>query len=255
MHGTTAATQRSRTIRLAQTCAVIALGLCGYALASWLFRSGVSGAPAALVRYPGSAAPGETAISITAAVALAAAAALLGAAVTLRRHDRRARRQPDIQDPVTGLHSAGHVAEVVPRLIERDDRCGRSQLVLVRISVDFLGDVRRRYGDPAADEVLGCVARHIRSQTRGGDVPTVPDPQGFAIFLRCAEIDHAMAFCRRLGTLLRSDQLECAGDVLKVSASMGVALRRIGEPLEALQARALLRLADAQAQGGGKIVG
>ncbi len=234
---------------------MIALGLSGYALASWLLRSGVIGAPAILVRYPGSAALGETGISTTAAVALAAAAALLGAAVTLRRHDRRSRGQPDIQDPVTGLHSARHVAEVVPRLIERDDRCGRSQLALVRISVDFLGDVRSRYGDTAADGVLGCVARHIRSQARGSDVPMAPDPKGFAIFLRCAEIDHAVAFCRRLGTLLRSDQLECSGDVLKVSASMGVALRRIGEPLEALQARALHRLADAQAQGGGGIVG
>ena len=50
--------------------------------------------------------------------------------------------------------------------------------------------------------------------------------------------DYLRAFCRRLTTLLGSEQLDWYGDVIKVSATMGITVRKAGESLRDLQQRA-----------------
>jgi len=245
--GTTAAAQRNPTTRLTQVLVVTALVLAGYAIAHWLTPA--SPADVAVPPYPPVSRP---MLPGQAVAALLVAGICLVAAMALRTSGRR-RALADTQDAVSGLFCPRHAAEVLPGLLERDDRTGRSRLALVQIEIDFIEDLRERYSKDATDGVLGAIGRHILSQTRGVDLPTMDGGRAFAVYLRCTEVEQAGAFCRRLATLLRSDQFEWGGEVIKLSASMGVALRQIGEPLDEFQDRARQKLAEAKTAGGGRI--
>ena len=226
---------------------VTALVLAGYATAHWLASGDPADGAGPLYR----SVP-EPMLPAQAVTALLLAAGCLVAATALRLRGRH-RPSGGTQDPLSGLFGPRRVAEVLPDLLARDDRAGRSRLALVRVEIDFIGGFQERYGKDAAEGVLVAIGRHILSQTRGVDLPTVDEGQGFSVYLRCTEVEQAGAFCRRLATLLRSDQFEWGGEVIKLSASMGVALRQVGEPLDAFQGRARQKLADAKAGGGGRI--
>jgi diguanylate cyclase (GGDEF)-like protein len=216
------------------TRAALLLALIGVGLVAWM--TGVD--PAEAVPAP--------------AIAVAATAAGLGlilVATMLLWWSRPGGRPAGMRDPVTGLYTAAYIDEALPGLMARDDRAGDSSLFLVRVGIDSIGEVRRRYGRQAENLVLAAVARHIRSQAREEDLPAEPDAQGFEIFLHCAEIDQARAFCRRLTTLLSNEQLYLQGDVVKVSVSMAVTVRQLGETLEALQLRGIREFVRANSQG------
>lgn len=223
--------------------ALTGMAFLAYAAANWMgvgpdLGEAISayGAPSANPMTPA----GRQAVAV---LALGFALLLIACALVLRSHQRRL--QSGMRDPLTGLYTAPYAAEALPGLVARDDRAGHSRLVLVRVRIDGIDDIRRRYGGRAVDLVLGTAGRLIRSQTREDDLPVEPDDDGFAIFLHCEELDQAGAFCRRLATLLRSEQLDWHGDVIKVSASAGIAARQIGESIDAVQRRARRAFAPA----------
>lgn len=184
-------------------------------------------------------------------LAVALLAALLAGVLLVRV--RRGTVDATARDPVTTLYTRGYADEMVPRLMARDDRDGRSELALVLIGVDYLDEVRRRYGDRAVDEVMHLVGRQICGQARADDLPSRYDDVHLAVFLHCRETDQAVAFGRRLAMLLSGQQIDWHGDLIKVTVSMGVALRRTGESLEQLSGRAVAGLAVAAGRGPGQI--
>ena len=181
---------------------------------------------------------------------IALLAALLAGVAFVRV--RRGYADTIARDAVTALYTRQYVDEMVPRLMARDDRGGCSELALVLIGVDFLDDIRQRYGDRVVDEVMRLVGRQICGQARADDLPSRFDDTHFAVYLHCREADHAVAFGRRLAMLLSGQQLDWHGDLIKVTVSMGIALRETGESMEQLNARAAARLAAAA--GPGQIV-
>jgi len=236
MHPSTATARNHPAILRAVFLGLVGTGLLGYVVSGWL-----SEAPQTMPGVYGAAA-GAQAVLLPmgpgAAMAMIVGFILLCAACIVLLRSRQGLAASALRDPLTGLHTRVYAAEALPGLAARDDRDGRSRLVLVSVEIDAIGELRHRYGGAAAQMVTGLVGQHIRSQTRETDLAVEPDEHGFAIYLHCDELDQARAFCRRLSTLLSSEQLECGGDVLKVSASMQVTPRRLGESIEALHLRA-----------------
>ena len=217
-----------------------------YATAGWMgFAPEPSLTSSVHTAIPGDGdAPMPLGKEATAVLALGFSLLLIACALLLR--SRQDLLQSGLRDPCTGLYTALYAAEALPVLVARDDRTGQSRLVLVLVQIDGIDDIRRRYGGRAVDLVLGTAGRLIRSQTREDDLPVEPDDDGFAIFLHCEEPEQATAFCRRLATLLRSEQLEWNGDVIKVSASTRIAAREIGESIDALRQRGLNEFAPSK---------
>ena len=122
-----------------------------------------------------------------------------------------------LRDPVTGLYTVSIWRRCVPGLIARDDRAGVSQLTLVLLRVDILDAIGGRHGRPAADRILAVLGGRYAARPARAISRRVLTTQGLAIFLQCGEVDQARAFCRRLGTLLRSEQLDWRGDVVKIA--------------------------------------
>lgn len=220
--------------RAALFMAIMGIGLVGYVVGGWF-------GPASESVSVGSSSPADTlGLSDGGAsfAVLAVGFGLLLVASGLLMRSRQSLSQTVMRDPLTGLYSRFYAAEALPGLFARDDRVGRSRLVLVRVEIDGLDDVRRRQGASAAAFVLATVGRHIRSQTREDDLPVEPDGEGFAIYLHCEDADQARAFCRRLATLLRGEQLDWEGEVIKIAASMWIAVRQIGESSDDMRQRA-----------------
>jgi diguanylate cyclase (GGDEF)-like protein len=220
--------------RAALFMAILGIGLVGYVVGGWF-------GPASESLTVDSASPvGAQGVSDGSAslAVLAVGLGLLLVSSGLLMRSRQGLSQAVMRDPLTGLYSRFYAAEALPGLFARDDRVGHSRLVLVRVEIDGLDHVRRRQGASAAAFVLATVGRHIRSQTREDDLPVEPDGEGFAIYLHCEDADQARAFCRRLATLLRSEQLDWEGEVIKIAASMWIAVRQIGESSEDMRQRA-----------------
>lgn len=233
MDGTTATARRNPLLITGLTLVCVAVGLLGYAVGGWLGPAATSSTLATTL--PGGQTSAALGVPLTAAVVLLAA-------VTLVLRARRPALPAGMRDPLTGLYAGRYLAEVLPGLMARDDRSGTSQLALVRVRIDRIDEVRRIYGGLAVERVVQSVGRHIRSQTREGDFPSQPDDQGFAVFLHCGEIEQARAFCRRLNTVLRNEQLDWQGDVIKVSPRMAAVVREIGESVADLDQRVLRQL-------------
>jgi GGDEF domain-containing protein len=104
------------------------------------------------------------------------------------------------------------------------------------------------------DQVFGLLGRLICGQTRDGDIPARHGERSILVYLHCAESEQAQAFGRRLSMLLSREQIDWRGDAIKVSISMGIAIREPGETLDALHQRAGRHLTAAQQAGGKQIV-
>lgn len=182
-----------------------------------------------------------------------AASLILGSVATLVW--LRARSAADnLRDPVSGLFTRRHVDCVLPALTARDDRAGESQLAVLLLEIDHLDAIERRYGLHAVDAVMRLVGGQVCGQSRAEDLPCLHDERRIAVFLRCREAEQAAAFARRISMLLSGQQIDWRGDVIKVTASMGIVIREPGEPGDRVLERAAAKLAEASAAGGDRIV-
>jgi diguanylate cyclase (GGDEF)-like protein len=212
--------------------------LVGLVLAYWAIFGGMSGAsPSEPPLIPG---------------ALFLGAVLLSMAVARRTTTVDANDEE--MDAITGLYRERYAEQVVPRLMARDDRRGESEIALVVVSVDELDVLIGRYGVSVIDAVLTLLGGQIQSQVRASDIAVRCPKRRLGIYLHCGEIEHAVAFGRRIAMLLATQQLEWRGDEIKLTVSMGVAVRECGEALDHLNARAESRRQSAEDAGGGQIL-
>ena len=245
MDASTAAVRNNPAIRGALFMALTGICLLAYVVSGWMdVDAGLS------VAAPGS---GAAHLDGTATTAMVAGFGLLLAACALLLRSRRELVRSALRDPLTGLYTELFAAEVLQGLVARDDRAGHSRLVLVRVEINTIDEVRRRYGRKAVDLVMGSVGRHIRSQSREDDLPVEPDGRGFAIYLHSADLEQARAFCRRLATLIGNEQMDLDGEVIKVSANMRVTARKVGESIQSLHQRAVEGLRPADALQGAQV--
>lgn len=182
------------------------------------------------------ATPGVRAV-LDQAPLIVVAALLFAVAVAMQRRARRVATDDPLRDPATGLYRPAYVDEAVTNLAARDDRDGRSQLALATIGFAYLDAVERRHGRGAVDSLLDVAGRAVRGQSRDSDLP-MRDGDRFLVYLQCDDVDQADAFCRRLAMLLRQEQFDVAGEVVKLSPRTGAVLRACGEPVAAFRLRA-----------------
>jgi len=176
----------------------------------------------------------------------------IAAGLWLRR--RAAAGDGTTLDPATGLFTRDYADTVIPGMMARDDRGAHGHVALIMLSIDFLDDIEQRHGPAAVAEVMAFAGRQVAGQTRAGDVPVRFDTRRLAVFLHCEEIEQAVAFGRRVSMLLAGQQLDCGGEVMKLTSCMGMVLREDGESLQALEARAEQKLLEAQRAGCNQIL-
>ena len=149
-----------------------------------------------------------------------------------------------LRDRDTGLLLPRHADEIAGTLVARDARAGDSRLVLAVMVPDEADALVARYGEEPMQRLLAMVAETLKTQCRGADLPFRLSKRELAVYLHCGGLEQAEAFRRRMAILLRSQQFDWQGDVLKPSVRMGMAVHRPGLSLADLRIAARERLAD-----------
>jgi diguanylate cyclase (GGDEF)-like protein len=178
-------------------------------------------------------------------------------AVVIAAHDitrlvaaRRALERLAASDPLTGVANRHHLEERLRHLLDRE-RSGPEQAVaMVFVDLDGFKQVNDTAGHLAGDGLLRQVARALISAVRAGDVVARVGGDEFVVLGTLERPEDAALLAERVAAAICRPH-EVAGRVLNVTASIGVALARPGDPAEDLWAEADRRMYEAKAEKSG----
>ena len=178
-------------------------------------------------------------------------------AETLQRRDLELKKamqelqEQAITDPLTGLHNARYLRELLPRELLRARRKG-SPLAVIMIDVDHFKRVNDSLGHEAGDRVLRELGALFKQSIRGSDIACRYGGEEFAIILVDATSESARRKAEDIRAAVKRLKLSHGGKPIgDVTVSLGVALF----PYHADQTTTLLRRADEalyQAKGAGR---
>ncbi len=123
-------------------------------------------------------------------------------------------------DPLTGEINRWHLTEQLEKRLEEATRTGTDCSVLL-VAIDNLGRINEAYGYEIADEVIGIVARRLRSTMRSDDCLGRFSGNKFALVLRdCSPDEIGIAAERFLGRI-RHDVIVTTGGPISVTGTIG----------------------------------
>ncbi|MEO0464720.1 MAG: GGDEF domain-containing protein [Pseudomonadota bacterium] len=167
---------------------------------------------------------------------------------------------------IKGLFRSGSFTEQCDEIANRPTltpaRANARPDTLLHARVDHLREVGQIWGADTRRSAIEQVADIMKRSVRGSepsdgvysDVVTQIRGEGFTILVRGAEEAHGGAIAKRLRRELARAQIEGLADNLRLTASFGVAGRRMGESFAAWRARAQSALDAAQSRGEDQIV-
>ena len=194
------------------------------------------------------------------ACAVGAGAIALHGVHSLRRRLSVARDRQRAESSLASVLSSDELNREIDDFTERQDNNGSE--TLMRAKLDRMREVQQVWGQETRQSALEQVAAIMKRSVRKGDdkngtlgdVVEEVQGDGFTILVRGAEEKHASLIAKRLRSELARTPIEGMSDNIRLTASFGVASRRMGESLAAWRARADEALNAASAKGEDQIV-
>jgi diguanylate cyclase (GGDEF)-like protein len=162
------------------------------------------------------------------------------------------------KDELTKLIRREVVIRVLTREIEfreRDRRAAYEPLSVVFIDLDDFKGINTRYGDAGGDEVLRKVGKLLQRSVRAGSKDIVCRWYSGDEFLPVIFADHEVAVqvAERLDREIKELEVPYEGEIIRVSASIGVATYRPGDTWEELVDRAAEGKSHSKSDGKGRV--
>ena len=155
------------------------------------------------------------------------------------------------RDPLTGLGSENAMRARLDQALARSHRTGKNPAVLW-LDLDGFGEINRRLGHTAGDQVLLAVAQRLTAAVRPGDAVARLGGDDFGILLEEIPNHAAAAVSERIVHVLRSP-LAVAGEEVAPVASVGVALGEPGQSSDGILRAVAAALSAAKASVGNRI--
>jgi len=159
-------------------------------------------------------------------------------------------------DPLTGVCNRRRFLELADDELSRAARHGQP-LALLMLDLDHFKAVNDRFGHAGGDSVLRAFVDSALRVMRQGDVLARVGGEEFAALLPQTGRDGALALAQRMLQQVRELQVPLDGQVLRITVSIGVALRPMapGVPVtvDALMAAADHALYQAKTQGRNQV--
>jgi diguanylate cyclase (GGDEF)-like protein len=141
--------------------------------------------------------------------------------VVNERHEREARLAYLSRfDPLTGEMNRWAMTELLEATVEEAVKL-RSSCGFMLVAIDNLGRINEAYGFDAAEEVIGAVARRIRSQLRGKDHLGRLSGNKFGIILNNCTPDDMLMAADRLLAGMRDEVVQTSGGAVAVTVTIG----------------------------------
>jgi len=161
--------------------------------------------------------------------------------------------ESSIRDPLTGLFTRFYMQDTVSRLLAIHDRDKNAQVAMIMTDIDHFKRVNDTYGHNQGDVVLKRVAAALLETVRAGDVPVRLGGEEFAIFISGESSKSVADAAERLRKLVAELKFDAPMTGISVTASFGVAIRKVGEDLISFIARADNALYEAKETGRNKV--
>jgi two-component system cell cycle response regulator len=171
-----------------------------------------------------------------------------------KRYQERLRAELDrslemaVTDGLTGLRNRRYITSHLEGLL----RAGGAALLMV--DVDRFKAVNDTHGHAAGDEVLREVAQRLKQPLRATDVVARFGGEEFVVAMAAADAEEAMQVAERLRQSLVETPVELDRMApLFITASIGVAVSRLGDTLHDLTSAADAALYRAKANGRNRV--
>jgi diguanylate cyclase (GGDEF)-like protein/PAS domain S-box-containing protein len=129
-----------------------------------------------------------------------------------------------LTDPLTGLHNRRGLEGRAEALHFRPGGVPVTQ-VWIMVDIDHFKRVNDTHGHEAGDEVLKAVAEALRSTARGADLVARFGGEEFVLVLPDTSAELAVRIAERLRLAIEGLSTDVGGQVIRVTASFGVAQR------------------------------
>ena len=142
------------------------------------------------------------------------------------RESRRARRaayEMARSDPLTGVANRRAFFEIDGEHRRAGDLVTEERALLF-LDIDHFKKVNDTFGHEAGDAVLVHLADILRSHVRAGDIVARFGGEEFVIMARGCDSRHAQALASRILETVRSSQVMSAGQVIRYTVSIGLAV-------------------------------
>jgi diguanylate cyclase (GGDEF)-like protein len=128
-----------------------------------------------------------------------------------------------VTDPLTGLYNRRYLGEFMRRELARGGRRG-APFAVIMLDLDHFKRVNDTYGHDAGDRVLTAAAELLKTQIRASDIACRYGGEEFALVLPDAGLAAAQTRAENIRAALKELRPEHRGNVLRVTASLGVAV-------------------------------
>jgi len=158
-----------------------------------------------------------------------------------------------IRDALTGLFTRFYMEDTLRRLFEIHDRSGGTPVAMAMLDIDHFKAINDRYGHSRGDQVLREVAGIIKADARAGDLPVRIGGEEFGVIVVGEPATEIHSFAERLRQKVAAIQSPGRLPGLRVSVSIGTAVRQVGESIPGFIERADLALYRAKNLGRNRV--
>ncbi|MBS3916732.1 MAG: diguanylate cyclase [Sulfuritalea sp.] len=154
------------------------------------------------------------------------------------------------RDPLTNLYNRRRFHEEIERIIADASRRG-AHAGLLAVDLDGFKPINDEYGHQAGDEVLMKLAEEVGATVRRNEIFFRIGGDEFAVLAPDADEEEMIGLARRVGSKIADMRFEFAGQEVRLTASLGIALY----PKHAASSEEIIARADSamyQAKLGGK---
>ncbi|ARP99436.1 putative bifunctional diguanylate cyclase/phosphodiesterase [Pseudorhodoplanes sinuspersici] len=123
-------------------------------------------------------------------------------------------------DPLTGEINRWHLTEQLEKALQETARA-KTNCGFLLVAIDGLGQVNEAYGYDIADEVIGIVARRLRSKMRGEDCLGRFSGNKFGLILRNCTPDEIGVAAERFLSHVRHDVVMTSAGPIAVTGTIG----------------------------------
>ncbi|MFP5256281.1 MAG: diguanylate cyclase [Acidimicrobiia bacterium] len=177
--------------------------------------------------------------------------------VTERHQATRRLAHQAAHDPLTGLLNRGELqAQLAAALEETASPTSptSASLALAFVDLDGFKAINDQQGHLVGDELLKVVARVLEGEVRSGDLLARPGGDEFVVLLRGASLPVALEVAERIRLRLREPmRVDGVPDLVRMSASIGVAIAHEGDTVTSLLHAADLALYEAKRRGRDRV--
>jgi diguanylate cyclase (GGDEF)-like protein len=156
-------------------------------------------------------------------------------------------------DLLTRVFNAGAYYRACDQQIHASQRVNQWFAVLF-IDLDHFKSINDTYGHSVGDDVLRAVAETLQTAVRRSDIVGRIGGEEFSVFLPNTQVQGAQQLAETLRLAIESIHIEVDGVRLKITASIGVAVKRFDqETMQAIQQHADQAMYEAKRGGRNRV--